>query len=534
VPTKEETLDRRDFLKTVVIGGSAALVGCGGARPPTGEKPEPGGPAFSDPARPELADVALDAATAAGASYADIRIADYRRQLIRTREKRVEQIVDGENSGFGVRVIAAGAWGFASSPNLEREEIARVARQAVAVAKASAAIREQPVQLAPVSTHRDAWATPIRVDPFDVALEDKVDRLLSINSLVLGRKGVSFCNSFVDQVREHKFFASTEGSYIEQTMYRIHPSFTATSVDPKQAGFQTRRALVGPAGRGFEHFEEYPWEEEARRAAEDVVAKQSAPSVEPGKRDLILHPTHLWLTIHETIGHPSELDRALGMEANFAGTSFLTPDKLGEFRFGSDIVNMVADLNLEHGLATSPYDDDGVPTAKWHMVKDGMFVDYHHTRETAPWLDKERSYGCSYSQSWKDEAILRMANLSLAPGREPLSLEQLIAGTDDGILIQGEGSWSIDHQRYNFQFGGQLFHEIKGGKIARLINDVAYQSNTPEFWRSCDAICSEDELWLGGSFYCGKGEPVQARPVSHNSAPARFRQVNVLNTKRSV
>jgi TldD protein len=527
-------LKRRDFLKTVVVGGSAALVGCAGAKPPPDTVPAPGGAGYSDPALPELADVALDAAVAAGATYADIRIADYRRQLIRTREERVERIVDGENRGFGVRVIADGAWGFAASPAVDREQLARVAREAVAVAKATAGVRVKPVQLAPVGAYRDVWTTPIRIDPFAVPLKDKVDRLLSINATALAREGVKFCSSYVDQVREHKFFASTEGSYIEQTMYRIHPSFTVTSVDPKQAGFQTRRALVGPMGKGFEHVEDFDWDAEARRAAEDVVAKQSAPSVTPGKRDLILHPTHLWLTIHETIGHPSELDRALGMEANFAGTSFLTPDKLGQFRYGSEIVNMVADMGLEHGLATSPYDDDGAPAASWHMVKDGVFVDYHHTRETAPWLDRDSSYGCSYSQSWKDEPILRMANLSLAPGQEPLSFDDLIGSTDDGILIQGEGSWSIDHQRYNFQFGGQLFHEIKGGKIGQMLNDVAYQSSTPDFWRSCDAICSEEELWLGGSFYCGKGEPVQARPVSHMSAPARFRQVNILNTKRSV
>jgi TldD protein len=527
-------LDRRDFLKTVVVGGSAALAGCAGAKPLAAPRTDEGGPGSPDPALRALADVALDAAAAAGASYADVRIADYRRQLIRTREARVEQIVDGEDSGFGVRVIADGAWGFAASPNLDREEFVRVARQAVAVARVSAAIRTEPVRLAPVAAHVDVWRTPLRRDPFSVPLEDKIDRLLSINATALAVPGVSFCDSYVDQVREHKLFASTEGSYIEQTLFRVHPSLTATSIDPKRAGFQTRSSLVGPAGRGYEHVEEVDWGAEARRAAEDAVAKQSAPSVEPGPRDLILLPSHLWLTIHETCGHPSELDRALSMEANFAGTSFLTPDKLGTFRYGSEIVNLVADLRLEHGLATSPYDDDGVPTASWHIVRDGVFSDYHHTRETAPWLDRDRSYGCSYAQSWKDEAILRMANVSLAPGPEPLSLAQLIAGTDDGILIAGNGSWSIDHQRYNFQFGGQVFHEIKGGKLTRMINDVAYQSSTPEFWRSCDAICSAQELGLGGSFYCGKGEPVQVRPVSHGCPPARFRQVNVLNTKRSV
>jgi TldD protein len=265
-----------------------------------------------------------------------------------------------------------------------------------------------------------------------------------------------------------------------------------------------------------------------------VVAKHSAPSVEPGVRDLILHPTHLWLTIHESIGHPTELDRAMGLEANFAGTSFLTPDKLGSFRVGSDIVTFHAEKTHPGSLATTGYDDDGVAAMEWPLVEKGVFVDYQTTRDQAAWIGRDRSYGTSYAESWGSVAFQRMPNVNLVPGPQPLSLDELIADTEDGILIKGRGSYSIDHQRYNFQFGGQLFYEIKNGKVARMINDVAYQARTPDFWQACDAICDEREYDVGGSFSDGKGEPVQSNPVSHGCSPARFRRINVLNTKRSV
>jgi TldD protein len=280
--------------------------------------------------------------------------------------------------------------------------------------------------------------------------------------------------------------------------------------------------------------ETYPWVDEARQAGEDAVAKHTARTVEPGKRDLVLHPSHLWLTIHESVGHPTELDRALGMEANYAGTSFLTVDKMGSFRLGSDIVSFHGEKTHPGALATCAYDDDGVKTIEWPMVKKGIFVDYQTTRDQAHLIGRERSHGTAYAQSWQDVAFQRMPNINLLPGDNPLSVEDLIASTDDGIYIKGRGSYSIDHQRYNFQFGGQTFYEIKGGKITGMLRDVAYQARTPEFWRACDAICSEDEYEVGGSFYDGKGEPGQSNAVSHGCSPARFRQINVINTERSV
>ncbi len=364
------TMRRRDFLKGSLAAGAVAACRGGGSTGPTGPKPSPARlNQFSDPTLVELADLALDAAREAGATYADIRIAGYRRQMIDTREARVLAIRDSEDRGFGVRVIAKGTWGFAASASVTRDEVVRVARRAVEIAAANSVLQREPVQLAPVPAYVDVWKTPFRKDPFEVPLSEKVDTLLGINAEALKVKGVSFADSEMAFAREQKFFASTEGSYIEQTIHRCNPSFTVTSVDRKRGSFQTRDSYSDPRALGYEYIEEYPWLDDARQAGEDAVAKHTARSVEPGVRDLILHPTHLWLTIHESIGHPTELDRALGMEANFAGTSFLTTDKLGKFRVGSDIVNFTADKTAPGSLATCGYDDDGVKTASWPLVE---------------------------------------------------------------------------------------------------------------------------------------------------------------------
>lgn len=528
-------MDRRDFLKgTAATGTILALSACTSGRQTPVATPEPTTSMFSDPSLKELADVALNAARAAGATYADVRIADYRTQSISTREDRVQSINDSESRGFGVRVIAKGTWGFAASANISRDEIARVASAAVRLAEANSVLQREPVQLAPVKSHIAVWNTPIRRDPFEVELEEKVSKLLAINAEALKVTGVSFCDSSMQFVREHKFFASTEGSYIEQTLHRCNPNFTVTSVDRKLGSFERRNSYTDPQGKGYEYVEDYPWLDDARAAGEDAVAKHTAKSVEPGPRDLILEPSHLWLTIHESIGHPTELDRALGMEANYAGTSFLTVDKLGSFRIGSEIVNFVGEKTAPGSLATCGFDDDGVATKQWPMVTDGIFVDYQTTRDQAHLIGREHSHGTSYAQSWKDVPFQRMPNINLVPGTRPLTLDQLIADTEDAILIRGRGSYSIDHQRYNFQFGGQTFYEIKNGKVAGMLNDVAYQARTPDFWAACDAICSEEEYYVGGSFYDGKGEPGQVNAVSHGCSPARFRKINILNTKQDV
>lgn len=528
-------MNRRQFLEaTTAVAPLFFLAGCRG----TGGGREDAvrtlaGEGLPDPELRALAGIALDAARAAGASYADCRIADYRTQSIGTREARVTGIQGGETRGFGVRVLVDGTWGFAASRTIARDELAEVARRAVRIARANAKLQLEPVELAPNPAHVAVWNTPIRRDPFEVELDEKIERLLSINAAALAIDGVSFCSSRMMFVREHKLFASTEGAAIEQTLHRLNPSFTVTSVD-REKGFETRNSYTSPQGMGYEYVEDYPWIEDVRQAGKDAVAKHDAPSVEPGERDLVLHPSHLWLTIHESVGHPTEYDRALGMEANYAGTSFLTPDKLGHFRFADESVSFVAEKTHPRSLATCGYDDDGVATTEWPLVKDGIFVDYQITREQAPRLGRPASYGCSYAQSWRDVPFQRMPNVNLVPGEKRLSFDDLVADTEDAILILGRGSYSIDHQRYNFQFGGQAAYEVKDGRVGRMLKDVAYQARTPDFWNAVDGICSEDEYWVGGSFYDGKGEPGQSNGVSHGCPPARFRRINVLNTAREV
>lgn len=476
---------------------------------------------------------ALERARSAGASYADARINRYDRQSITTRERRVTNITSAESFGVGVRVLVDGTWGFAADRNVTAESIDAVVARAIAIAKANRAAQQRPVELAPIRAYKDTWQTAVTKDPFRVPIENKIDLLLAINDAALKVKGAAFCNSSMAFVKEEKFFGSTEGSEIDQTIIRQMPSFTVTAVDREAGKFKTRNALVEPMGRGYEAIEAIPWIEEATVAAEQAVAKLSAPSIEPGKYDLILRPSNLWLTIHESVGHPTELDRAVGHEANYAGTSFLTPDKLGRFQFGSKLVNFVADRTQPGGLATCGYDDEGVPAREWDIVRDGTFVGYQTTREQTAWIGARESMGCSYGDSWSSVQFQRMPNVSLLPGKIPLTLDELIADTRRGLIAQGRASYSIDQQRYNFQFSAQLFHEVRDGKIVGLVEDAAYQAITPEFWNACDAICSEG-YELGGSFFDGKGEPGQVNAVSHGCAPARFRNVNVLNTARSL
>lgn len=494
----------------------------------------------------ELADIALNAAKMGGASYADIRISRHRSQNIETREDHVEQLAQSESFGFGVRVLVDGTWGFAASHKLTRENVAEVTRRALGVARVNRAAQLRPVQLAAVEAHVDHWQSPIVKNPFKIPIEKKIDLLLKINAEALKVRGAKYCSSFMLFLNEEKYFASTEGSTIEQDIFRSWPSFTVTAVDSATGEFETRTVDVEPMGLGYEHVEESKLLEQAPRMAEEAVRKLTAKPVEPGKRDIVLHPSNLWLTIHESVGHPTELDRALGYEANFAGTSFLTPDKLGRFQFGSPIVNLKADKTVRGGLATCGYDDDGVRTMEWPLIERGVFVDYQTIREQVQWPEYRkarqaaglpevnRSYGCSYADSWSSLAFQRMPNVHLEAGPAPLSLEQLIEDTEDGIYIVGDSSYSIDQQRYNFQFSGQAFYEIKKGKLGDMLRDVAYQATTQDFWNSCDAVCDARYWQLGGSYYDGKGEPGQSNAVSHGCAPARFRKVNILNTRKEL
>jgi TldD protein len=516
-------IDRRGFVQSMIALGATA-----GLRPVTvlfGTAPVA--------ELKDLADAALAAAKQAGAGYADIRINRYRNQFLFTRDRRVQNIVNTEDYGFGVRVLVDGTWGFASSSSVTKDQVAATARDAVAIARANRTINSDPVKLAPVDAYPDAtWQTPVKTDPFEMPLQPKIDLLLQINDDALKVKGASFVSAFMLFVNEKKFFASTEGSYIDQSLIRSYPTFSITAVDRATNRFYQRNALTAPMGMGYEYIESYPLLEEARVAAEEAVAMHKAKPAPAGQKTLILHPTNLWLTIHESVGHPTELDRALGYEANFAGTSFLTTDKLGTFQFGSKLVNIVADKTQPRAMATCGYDDDGVKTTEFPIIKDGVFVDYQTTRDQAHLIGQKASHGCSYADNWSSIPFQRMPNVSLRPGEKNVSEQDIIAATDDGIYIKGDASYSIDHQRYNFQFSGQTFWEVKNGKITTQLRDLAYQSNTPEFWKSLDMLGGRSTYVLGGAFSDGKGQPVQSNSVSHGCPMARFSKVNILNTSR--
>jgi TldD protein len=487
---------------------------------------------LTDPTLDDIVKRALATATKAGASYADVRVVRHRRESVGTREDRVERVSFSEEYGIGVRVISGGAWGFAATPSVTAKDAERVAKAAVEVAKANAKLMKQPVKLAPVKANVDVWQTPITKDPFKIPLEDKAELLLAINRDAMKVSGVKFVTSSFFAHAEWKLFASTDGAYIEQETMRVGPGYSVTAVDSKRGEFESVAHTLAPRQAGWEYVEQSPLLADARKIAEQAVEKLKAPSVEPGKRDLILDPTHLWLTIHESIGHPTELDRALGYEANFAGTSFATTDKLGKLRIAAPTLTFYADKTTPGGLASCGYDDDGVATQRWNLIDKGLFVGYQTTREQAGWINEKESRGTSYADSYASFPFQRMPNVSLAAGPRERSIDDLVAATDDGIVIIGNGSFSIDHQRFNFQFGGQTFWEVKRGKRTRMLKDVAYQANTIEFWNSCDQLGGPSSWWLGGTMSDGKGEPSQSNAVSHGCPPARFRKVNVLNTNR--
>lgn len=541
-------MDRRNFVKLTGIGAAGLMLPIGG-RVIAAEALADSGLDFAQ--KKQLANIALSAATEAGATYADVRIGRYLNQFVTAQELRIDNIVNTESAGIGIRVIANGTWGFAASSDMSPDAIARTARQAVAVAKANSKFQTDPVKLAPVKGVGDVqWRTPIKQNAFEVPIKDKVELLMATNNAALDN-GANYITSVLFQVNEQKFFASTDGSYIDQDVHRLWTPFFATAIGA--AGFKQRNGLCNPVGMGFEYLDGNPAEQisvqganvgyrysydmvqDARDAGKQLQAKLKARSVEPGKYDLVLDPHHLMLTIHESVGHPLELDRVLGYEANFAGTSFATLDKWrsGKFQYGSDIVNLVADKTQRHSLGYVEYDDEGVKTKEWDLVKDGILVNYQAIRDQVHMIDQDESHGCCYAQSWSDVQFQRMPNVSLKPNpKEDLSADDIIKDVEDGIYIVGRGSFSIDQQRYNFQFGGQLFYEIKDGKITEQIEDVAYQSNTQEFWNSCVAMAGQSDYRLGGSFFDGKGQPSQVSAVSHGCPTTRFNGVNVINTAR--
>ena len=502
----------------------------------------------------KLADVALNAATKGGASYCDVRIGRYLRQFVITRETKVENVVNTESLGVGIRVLAGGAWGFAATNDLSEDGVAAATAQALGIAKANARIQTEPVQLAPTpGVGEVSWATPIKRNAMEVPVKQKVDLLMSVNGAAL-KAGADFIRSILFLVNEQKYFASTDGSYIDQDVHRIWSPMQVTAVDKKTGKFRSRSGLSAPMGMGYEYLEagknsgihlpggavvygtSYDMHADAIAAAKQARAKLTATSVKPGKYDLVLDPSHLWLTIHESVGHATELDRVLGYEANYAGTSFATLDKWksGNFKYGSDKVTIFADKIQPHTLGAVGYDDEGVKTQRWDLIKDGVLVNYQVIRDQAHILGLNASQGCCYADHWSDVQFQRMANVSLAPGKDKLAVAEMIKDVENGIYIVGDGSFSIDQQRYNAQFGGQLFYEIKNGAITQQLEDVAYQMRTPEFWNSCVAICDERDFRFGGSFFDGKGQPPQVSAVSHGSSTARFNGANVINTARSL
>jgi TldD protein len=516
---------RRDFIKTAGVAlGSAAVL------PSWVYDAQAAAAEFLDVNKDQLADAALATAKRLGATYADIRINRYRLEAVSTRERQIQNLSSGQNFGFGVRVLVNGTWGFAASPMVTADEVQRVTTDAIAIAKANSLFNRRKVELVPAPKAVATWKSSFETDPFDVPIDDKVQFLLKLNEAALGVKGVNFVNSSMAWVNEQKYLATTDGSRIEQYLIRGNPQFSVTAVNRTTGDFQSRNSLREAQSIGYEYMSRHNWLSEAQQAAEEAVMKLSARSVEPGKYDLILHPSHLFLTIHESVGHPTELDRALLWEANYAGTSFLTPDKTGKLQYGSKIVNFVADRTQPLGLATVGYDDEGVKSQEWHLVKDGVFVDWQTTRDLAPLIGKKSSYGCLHADSWGSVPFPRMPNISLEPAKDDVSAEDLIADVKNGIMISGRGSYSIDQQRYNFQFGGQTFWEIKNGKVAGMLRDVAYQSRTTDFWAACDGLGGRSTYEVPGSFNDGKGEPGQSNAVSHGCPVARFRNINVLNT----
>ena len=538
---------RRDFIKKA--GGIAAAAIAVTSVPRSAQalfnsavEPYQPMPAM-DAAVKELLLEAIGAAKQAGASFADARISRFQQNFVFTREQQIQNVVDTETFGCGVRALVDGTWGFAATQKMTKDGVAKAARTAVAIAKANRVARDKAVVLVPTDSHPNAsWKSDFTIDPWTISVEDKASLLLKANAEAMKAKNVNFVFSAMFFVRDERNYASTEGSLINQLAIKSWPVLQATAVAPDRSDFQNRTADTPPMGRGWEYVLDLDLVKKAGQAGEDASQKLTAKPVDVGRYDLVLHPTNMWLTIHESIGHATELDRALGYEANYAGTSFLAPpDKmLGNFKYGPEFMNIQADRSQPGALSTIGYDDDGVQPETFMLVKGGIHRDYQTTREQAQWLkwwyDKQgmptKSHGCCYAQGWNNVQFQRMPNVSLMPGEKDLSWDDVIAGTDKGIAIVGDGSFSIDQQRYNGQFGGQVFYEIKGGKIAGMLKDVAYQIRTPDFWNSMDMIGGKSSYQLGGSFFDGKGQPGQVNSVSHGAVPARFRNVNVINTGR--
>jgi TldD protein len=473
------------------------------------------------------ADAALQRARDLGAEHADFRLERVRGQRLSLVDGVVETAADTDTLGFAVRVVHNGVWGFAAGTDLTPDAAAAVAEQAVQVARVAAAVTTERVELAPEPAHTDAvWVSSYETDPFAVALREKTSLLAGWSRRLLSDERVDHVDASLAQAKEQKFYADTAGTVTTQQRVRVAPE---VEVMAARAGrLETMRTLAPPAGRGYEYLQAVA--PELDELPDLLAEKLAAPSVEAGRYDLVIDPSNLWLTIHESIGHATELDRALGYEAAYAGTSFATVDQLGSLVYGSPIMNVTGDRTVENGLASIGYDDEGVATSSFDLVRDGVLVGYQRDRRISALQGHDRSNGCAFADSPATMPIQRMANVSLAPDPDGPSTDGLISQVERGIYVVGDRSWSIDMQRYNFQFTGQRFYRIENGRLAGMLRDVAYQATTTDFWGSMAALGGPQTYVLGGTFMCGKGQPGQVAAVSHGCPSALFRDVRVLNT----
>jgi TldD protein len=481
-----------------------------------------------------LASAALERAQELGAVHADFRLERIRVGRLRLRDAHLDSTSDGEDVGLAVRVVHDGTWGFASGIARTADAAAALAEQAVATARVSRVLSTEPVELAPEQVYDDAsWVSSYDINPFDVPEAERVARLTELSERLLAADGVDHVDAALMQVLENKFYADSAGTTTTQQRVRIEPEFTAVNVDRGAGAFSSMRTLAPPVGRGWEYLTGTGWDFDAEidELPGLLTEHVKAPSVEAGAYDLVIDPSNLWLTIHESIGHATELDRALGYEAAYAGTSFATLDRLNTLQYGSALMNIAGDRTVEHGLATIGYDDEGVAGQRFDIVREGVLVGYQLNRQMAHAHGFGRSNGCSFADSAGHIPLQRMANVSLQPAPDGPSTDELIAGVERGIYVKGDRSWSIDMQRFNFQFTGQQFHRIENGRLVGQLRDVAYQATTTDFWGSMAAVGGPSTYVLGGALNCGKGQPGQTAAVSHGCPSALFRNVNVLNTK---
>ena len=475
----------------------------------------------------ELIMSALDLARLRGAQYADVRVVNHREESLSVKDGIVEQLSSSETEGVGVRVLVNGAWGFASSRTITKDEIDHITAQAVAIAHASGLVSGEKVDLGPKVTNQGTYQTPVQIDPFSVSLEDKLSLLMNADVEMGKVEGVRTRQTHATTLKQHKYFANSEGAFTEQTIIETGGGIQATAVGGSEIQVRSypnafaRQQVTG----GWEAMLSWDLPGNGQRIASEAVALLTAdPCPSNITTSLILGGSQLALQVHESCGHPTELDRVYGSEAAYAGTSFLTTEKLDTFHYGSPVVNLTADSVRPLGLGTFGWDDEGVPAQSSPLVRDGLFVGYLMSRETASKLGRF-SNGCMRASGWNRIPIIRMVNVSLEPGT--WTLDDLIADTEDGIFMDSNRSWSIDDKRYNFQFGTEIGYEIKNGKMGRMLRNCTYTGITPEFWNSCDAVCNADHWVMWGTPNCGKGQPSQVAHTGHGTAPARFRNVKV-------